>query len=166
MVSAVAYREEEAEHAAIVREISGATLISNASVSIKPKEASERLAIPSTENTWHLQMKGFRVNLCCIVCTDTLFLVVVFGKRLLCSYCWMFLVSACECDPAGSAALHCERNTGKCECLPGIGGHKCDRCARGTTGQIPYCEPCGECFDNWDRIIEELKSKLDLCFAT
>ena len=40
MVSAVAYREEEAEHAAIVRAISGVTLISNASVSIKSKEAS------------------------------------------------------------------------------------------------------------------------------
>ena len=91
------------------------------------------------------------------------FSVFFLRKTRIYSHCSVFLVPACECDPAGSAALHCERNTGKCECLPGIGGHKCDRCARGTTGQIPYCEPCGECFDNWDRIIEELKSK---CFAT
>ena len=94
------------------------------------------------------------------------FFLLFLRKTRIYSHCWLFLVSACECDPAGSAALHCERNTGKCECLPGIGGHKCDRCARGTTGQIPYCEPCGECFDNWDRIIEELKSELDLCFTT
>lgn len=69
------------------------------------------------------------------------------------------MVAACECNPNGAATFQCERNTGKCECVDGIGGHKCDRCARGTTGQLPFCEPCGECFDNWDRIIEELKSK-------
>lgn len=34
-------------------------------------------------------------------------------------------------------------------------------CARGTTGQLPYCLPCGECFDNWDAILMGLKSEYD-----
>ena len=56
----------------------------------------------------------------------------------------------------------------------GIGGEKCDECARGFVQempltpehpvldrQIPYtdlprCVDCGECFTNWDRILEEL----------
>lgn len=67
--------------------------------------------------------------------------------------------SACDCDVVGSATMQCDRRTGSCECLAGVGGHKCDRCARGTTGQMPYCVPCGECFDDWDRIIQELSSK-------
>ena len=160
MASAVVYREEEAEHAAIVKAISGATPISNASVSIKSKEASKGLTISLTENTWYFQMKCFSWIMLPLHWDIMPFICLFFlRKTRIYSHCWVFFVSACECDPAGSAALHCERNTGKCECLPGIGGHKCDRCARGTTGQIPYCEPCGECFDNWDRIIEELKSK-------
>lgn len=48
--------------------------------------------------------------------------------------------------------------TGACKCLPGIGGHNCDRCARGYLGQAPECFPCGECFDNWDRILQETRS--------
>lgn len=30
-------------------------------------------------------------------------------------------------------------------------------CARGFTGQAPYCESCGECFENWDQIIAGLR---------
>lgn len=51
--------------------------------------------------------------------------------------------------------MQCARDDGACVCLKGIGGHKCDECARGYLGQAPYCTPCGECFDNWDRIINE-----------
>ncbi|KAK2178481.1 hypothetical protein NP493_542g02038 [Ridgeia piscesae] len=65
----------------------------------------------------------------------------------------------CDCDRVGSATLQCDRHTGACECLEGVGGHKCDRCARGTTGFMPNCVPCGECFDDWDRIISELSSQ-------
>ena len=54
---------------------------------------------------------------------------------------------------------------------PGIGGEKCDECAVGfvhkmpltsdhpvntriiPSGQTPNCQPCGECFDNWNRIL-------------
>ena len=59
----------------------------------------------------------------------------------------------------------------------GIGGEKCDQCDRGFVfgdksmiteqdpvltkyipqGQTPSCNPCGECFSNWDRILSELK---------
>ena len=65
----------------------------------------------------------------------------------------------CQCNPAGSATLQCDHATGHCVCLEGIGGEKCDRCARGFVGTAPYCEPCGECFDNWDRILNELKAE-------
>ena len=54
----------------------------------------------------------------------------------------------------------------------GIGGEKCDECAIGFVhelpltkdhpvnnrfipkGQTPNCQPCGECFDNWNRILD------------
>jgi chromosome segregation ATPase len=42
-----------------------------------------------------------------------------------------------------------------------VAGYRCDRCDRGTTGSLPYCVPCGECFDNWDTIIGELKEETD-----
>ena len=74
-------------------------------------------------------------------------------------YYYYSVCAACDCDRVGSATLQCDRHTGACECLEGVGGHKCDRCARGTTGFMPNCVPCGECFDDWDRIISELSSK-------
>lgn len=65
-------------------------------------------------------------------------------------------VLACECDPEGSATLQCNRETGSCICHQGIGGYKCDVCARGYLGMAPQCSPCGECFDNWDMILNDL----------
>lgn len=47
---------------------------------------------------------------------------------------------------------------GKCVCKQGIGGDKCNLCARGFIGQAPYCSSCGECFDNWDIILTNLES--------
>lgn len=65
----------------------------------------------------------------------------------------------CECDPYGSATQQCDRSTGQCKCWPGIGGYKCDQCARGFIGNAPSCSPCGECFDNWDLILNNLRDQ-------
>jgi len=83
-------------------------------------------------------------------------------------FCWCKIIltylhycfcAACDCDVQGSMSSQCDRRTGQCQCAPGVTGAKCDRCARGTTGSLPHCVPCGECFDNWDTIISELRSK-------
>ncbi|XP_059469528.1 laminin subunit beta-1 isoform X2 [Neocloeon triangulifer] len=65
----------------------------------------------------------------------------------------------CNCNIYGSETMQCHRNNGSCVCTAGIGGEKCDQCARGFIGTAPYCEPCGECFDNWDRILEGLQER-------
>lgn len=65
----------------------------------------------------------------------------------------------CECDPYGSATAQCNRVTGDCECLPGIGGKKCNQCARGYIGNAPACSSCGECFNNWDLILNSLREQ-------
>uniref|UniRef100_W4VRM4 Putative laminin n=1 Tax=Corethrella appendiculata TaxID=1370023 RepID=W4VRM4_9DIPT len=67
----------------------------------------------------------------------------------------------CECNYHGSATDQCDRQTGQCFCNAGIGGYKCDECARGYLGQAPYCDTCGECFDNWDLILDNLKNDTD-----
>ncbi|XP_042225500.1 laminin subunit beta-1-like isoform X3 [Homarus americanus] len=68
---------------------------------------------------------------------------------------------ACNCNFEGSETLQCDHDTGRCKCREGIGGNKCDECARGFTGRAPYCQPCGECFDNWDLILKELKERTE-----
>ncbi|XP_055883837.1 laminin subunit beta-1-like [Biomphalaria glabrata] len=69
----------------------------------------------------------------------------------------------CDCNKQGSKSMQCDRRTGQCSCVTGVTGFKCDRCARGTTGDLPNCVPCGECFDNWDKIIMDLRNQtLDL----
>ncbi|XP_031335758.1 laminin subunit beta-1 isoform X2 [Photinus pyralis] len=62
--------------------------------------------------------------------------------------------SKCLCNIYGSETLQCHRKTGACVCRPGIGGYNCDECDRGYLGTAPVCTPCGECFDNWDRILK------------
>lgn len=70
-------------------------------------------------------------------------------------------ILACECNSYGSATYQCDRQTGQCVCIKGIGGYKCDQCARGYLGDAPYCSPCGECFDNWDDILKSLNDQTD-----
>lgn len=67
-----------------------------------------------------------------------------------------FIYLECECNVNGSSTLQCNRNNGTCVCLEGIGGARCDECARGYLGSAPNCRFCGECFKNWNDILEDL----------
>lgn len=72
----------------------------------------------------------------------------------------------CQCSMSGSASAQCDRTNGSCICLPGMSGEKCDKCARGYIGIAPHCTPCGECFENWDVVIQELKDRTDRLVET
>ncbi|VDD82162.1 unnamed protein product [Mesocestoides corti] len=67
----------------------------------------------------------------------------------------------CDCDRTGSLSDVCDPVTGQCLCREGISGRRCDRCDRGTTGVLPNCSPCGECWTNWDNaitaVVDEMK---------
>lgn len=65
----------------------------------------------------------------------------------------------CQCNREGSLSLVCDNKTGACRCLQGIGGAKCDKCARGYIGRWPNCESCGECFEQWDKIIRAMRNE-------
>ena len=68
----------------------------------------------------------------------------------------MDFVLACLCSVGGSLNGLCYKENGTCFCREGIGGLKCDICARGYNGSAPECSKCGECFDNWDFVISSL----------
>ncbi|XP_067207512.1 agrin-like isoform X4 [Linepithema humile] len=57
--------------------------------------------------------------------------------------------SFCNCNRLGSVSDTCNPETGQCECKPGVGGLKCDRCMPGYWGLPkiseghPGCIPCG-----------------------
>ncbi|XP_075687829.1 laminin subunit beta-2-like isoform X2 [Rhinoderma darwinii] len=66
---------------------------------------------------------------------------------------------ACDCDRRGIQSLQCNRATGHCTCRQGVSGVRCDQCARGFAGQFPDCQPCHECFGDWDRIVQDLATR-------
>lgn len=55
--------------------------------------------------------------------------------------------------------MQCNKHNGACECKPGMTGYYCDKCNRGTYGEVPYCSLCGQCFDDWSETIFELREK-------
>ncbi|CAF0857038.1 unnamed protein product [Brachionus calyciflorus] len=67
----------------------------------------------------------------------------------------------CQCSPNGSLSDQCDKLNGSCICRKGIRGHNCDTCDRGTTGEVPFCTPCGECFDDWTTILNDLENDLE-----
>ncbi|XP_068108743.1 laminin subunit beta-2 isoform X2 [Hyperolius riggenbachi] len=66
---------------------------------------------------------------------------------------------ACDCDRRGIQSPQCHRVSGHCTCRMGVSGVRCDQCARGFSGQFPDCQPCHQCFGDWDRIVQDLASR-------
>uniref|UniRef100_A0A0K0EC03 Laminin subunit beta-1 n=2 Tax=Strongyloides stercoralis TaxID=6248 RepID=A0A0K0EC03_STRER len=67
----------------------------------------------------------------------------------------------CNCNKIGSSYAQCNREDGVCQCRAGYGNVTCDNCARGYTGTFPYCNSCGECFKNWDKILNDLSNEME-----
>nr|XP_015824217.2 laminin subunit beta-2 isoform X1 [Nothobranchius furzeri] len=63
---------------------------------------------------------------------------------------------ACDCDWRGIETSQCHRVTGHCVCQQGVSGVRCDQCARGFAGVFPNCQPCHQCFGDWDRVVQDL----------
>lgn len=68
--------------------------------------------------------------------------------------------TACECEPLGAESLQCEPASGQCQCRPGFGGLRCDRCQRGYQEPFPHCSPCHPCFGRWDLALGSLRDGL------
>ena len=39
-------------------------------------------------------------------------------------------------------------------------GPRCDKCRDGTSGILPYCEPCGECYETWLVEVERVRAEV------
>ncbi|OXB78688.1 UNVERIFIED_CONTAM: hypothetical protein H355_002653 [Colinus virginianus] len=87
-----------------------------------------------------------------------------FGNALQRS-CRLPISTACECEPLGAESPQCDRASGQCQCRPGFGELRCDRCQRGYQAAFPRCSPCHPCFGRWDAALGSLQDGLQLLRA-
>nr|XP_033782232.1 laminin subunit beta-2 isoform X2 [Geotrypetes seraphini] len=66
----------------------------------------------------------------------------------------------CDCDRRGTETSQCNTASGHCSCRQGVSGVRCDQCARGFSGEFPSCQPCHQCFGDWDRIVQDMAARI------
>lgn len=54
----------------------------------------------------------------------------------------------------------CDAESGECQCRPNVIGKRCNKCRDGTSGILPYCEPCGDCYDTWLQEVDKIRAKV------
>ena len=76
-------------------------------------------------------------------------------------FCLHVSLLACDCHPDGSLEHLCDSKTGVCQCKPNVIGERCEKCEDGTSGILPFCEPCGECYDTWLAEVDRIRGEVN-----